>query len=123
VPNKLAPEWSLIILAKVGVPYLVILDKYEGVVLHDNRGLLSGEDDAKRIDQVRAMIELLGFWVSSAQASASDNVARRDLARALTSGRLLPKIDAIKGKLETLTNTAPLLDRVRNIELAIQSSV
>lgn len=100
---------------------MVTLDVYEGVVLRDNQSFLSGQDDAKHTDQIRAMIELLGFWAKSAQSSSSDNKARQELARAVTSGHLITKIDAIKAGLETSPNTDPmLLDRIRGIEREIQ---
>ena len=117
----IAPEWSLLTMAKAGVPFLVILDRYQGVVLRDSQSLLTV--DARRLDQVRAMVELLGYWVSSAQTGTADNVARRELARAVTSNHLLPTIDMLKAKLETTPAARDLLDRLRSIEYAVQSSV
>jgi hypothetical protein len=123
LPDKLAPEWPLVIFAKVGVPYLTIFDTYEGVVLRDSQSLLIGEDDGKGLDQARAMVELLGYWVSSAQSSASDNTARRCLGRAMTSGRLIRIIDSMKAMLETSTNSNDLEERLDRIEFAMHSIV
>lgn len=118
----LKPAWTLLIFARVGVPYLVILDTYDAVVQRDGSLLVGGPEEKGR-DHVLAKVELLRFWVSSAQTSATDSAARSELARAVVSGRLLPKIDDIKSWLETSRDTGYVLETIREIEHGIQSSI
>ena len=121
VPNILSPGWTLLIFAKVGVEFLVVLDAYEQVLLRENQSLLSVESDRERMAQLEAMVELLEFWVSSAQSSSNDNKSREQLTRAVTSGHLTFKLDAIKSSLENsaIANSA-LLERVKKVEHNIQ---
>lgn len=120
VPDKVAPEWPLVVLSRVGVPHLLILDEYEAVMFRDSRGMLSGGDNSSRLDHSKAMIGLLHNWISSI---ATNNVARNEVARAVTAGRLLPRIDSIRARLQTMTNTSSLLDRLAALEAAVHAVV
>jgi hypothetical protein len=113
-----------VVLADAGVPFLTILDAYEGLLLKDEQIHLGGTDSSKRIDQIGASLELLGYWVSAAQSSSVAggqlNLARQELTREMASGRLTRKLDGIKAKLEALPTASVLLDQLREIEQSIQ---
>lgn len=113
----------MVILARVGVDYLSILDTYETLNRFENKSFVSENNDERSRRQMQAIIELLRHWVVSARSAVRDNKALQELSRAVTSGKLMPKIDSFRGKLETHSNTAALQESVRAIIHEIQNLV
>lgn len=115
--------YSLDILAKVGVPYLLILDSYESFV-QQNESRMSGSN-LVRLEYLGNMVDLIDSWVATAQSSsfASErrDVAEKELSRAMASGHLMPKMDSLRAKLETMGQAGPLLEQVRDIEDRIRA--
>jgi Non-repetitive/WGA-negative nucleoporin C-terminal len=123
VPGLLSPGWSLLMIAEVGVPYLMLMDAYEKVIHRNDRILLGGVDVDKHIKTVSAILELLEDWLSLAQSSSRavggghGNKAHQELSRAMASGRLMDKIESIKAKIEMMPEAATsLLGRLQAIE-------
>lgn len=111
-------------MADAGVPYIAILGSYE-VLTESQDQVVVGGDSRHRLRNLEATLDLLQHWATSAQSSglaASNDVetALSELRRATASGRLRPKIEALKGKLEASSGTANLLDRLSSIEEAFQ---
>jgi len=104
----------------VGVPFLVVLDEYERISQKDDHIITGSADSSSRLDHFVAMVDLLSYWVSSAQSSSfaggQPNAVRQELSHAMASGRLMPKIDGLKAKLEAIPGTSDVLDRLRLIE-------
>lgn len=129
VPGLLSPGWSLLTIADVGVPYLVVMDAYESVTQRNDRILLGGVDMDKHIEKVSATLELLEYWLSLAQSSSRTggghrNEAYQELSGAMASGRLMRKIESIKAKIEMMPEAATsLLGRLQGIEENIRYMV
>ncbi|GAX19428.1 nuclear pore complex protein Nup155 [Fistulifera solaris] len=121
LPDILRPEWPLIILARIGVPYLSILDTFETLNRYEIHGFVREQDDERWKREMHAIIELLRHWVASARSAAKDSKAWQELFRSLTSGKLMPKIDDLRIQLETHSNTAALQESIRVIAHEIQS--
>lgn len=117
-----SPGWSLITIAKVGVPCLVVLEEYESMSQRDDHILAGGIDPSRRLDHLTSIVDFLGYWVTSAQSSSIDggqpNSVRQELSRSIASGRLMPKIDNWKSKLEAMPGASDILNRLRAIEEA-----
>jgi len=112
-------------MARVGVPFHVILDAYETLVQLDDRGFTGTHGDPqRRLEHLSSMIELIEYWVASARNRAlggGEGMNRTsELSSAIASGGLMPKLDIIRSKLETMPDSAGLLQRIRAIEEAIQ---
>jgi hypothetical protein len=109
-------------IAKVGVPFLVVLEEYESMSQRDDHILAGGTDPSRRLDHFASIVDFLSYWVSSAQSSSIDggqpNSVRQELSRSIASGRLMPKIDNWKSKLEAMPGASDILDRLRAIEEA-----
>ena len=122
VPRLLSPGWSLLTIAEVGVPFLVVMDAYESVTQRNDRILLGSIDMDKHVEKVNGMLELLEHWVSLAQSSvraagSQRNEAYQELASAMASGRLMRKIERVKAKIELVPEAAAsLLGRLQSIE-------
>jgi len=115
------------------VPFLVILDSYESYMQRDESFSGTAQDIVKRSEQLSNMIDVIDYWISSASNGTSigsigsdgkmygsNEAAAMELKRAVASGRLMPKLDGMRSKLETMPNSAILLQRIRGIEESIQ---
>ena len=100
-----------------------ILDTYETLNRFESQRFVSEKDDERWKRQMQATIELLRHWVISARSAGRDNKVRQELSRAVTSGKLMPKIDNLCGSLETHSNTAVMQENVRAIVHEIQNLV
>jgi len=134
--RSLEPNWSLFVFVQAGVPFLVILDAYEGCIQQDEvifSGTAHGVDLRKRVEQISNMLSVIECWINSARnlsiiggalanggtVNGGVETAALELKRAVASGRLAPKLDGMRSKLETMPNSAGLLQRIRNIEESI----
>jgi hypothetical protein len=88
----------------------------------DDHILAGGTDPSRRLDHFASIVDFLSYWVSSAQSSSiaggQPNSVRQELSRSIASGRLMPKIDNWKSKLEAMPGASDILDRLRAIEEA-----
>jgi len=112
--------WSLDLLSRAGVPYLVILDAFESVVQEDQHRL--GEGSFRRLQNYASMIGLIESWVETAQGRDGPTHGQEEFSNAIVSGRLAAKLDSLRAKLETATapEALDLLDRIRIIEERIR---
>jgi hypothetical protein len=125
-PHLLSPGWSLVTIANVGVPFLVVMDAYESVSQRDDRIYLGGLDVDQHMERISAVLELLEYWVALAQSSAKTafghkNEAFREISAAMASGRWMRKMEGIKQKIEMIPEASrSLLGRLHSIEQNIR---
>ena len=127
LPSVLSPGWSLLVIADAGVPFLVTMDAYESIVPRNDPVSIGRLDIDKSIGRVSALLELLEYWVALASSSSksireSKNESLQELSVAVTSGRLMQKIEDIKQKIEMMPEASTsLLGRLQAIEQSISS--
>jgi hypothetical protein len=116
----LEPQWSLLVLIKVGVPFGLLLDSYESA-LHQN-----GENNGRngfsidRLKQSTCIVDLLECWISSANSPpyGDRDDAKGDLIRSLASGRLIQTMCDLKAwlQLSREASAQALLERVGRVD-------
>lgn len=126
-PQLLAPAWSLQVLTDAGISHMAVLNAYEGSAIPNETLLLGGPDGAPtdNNDKVRAMVGLLGHWVSKAGSrmatGTQDNKALAELQQERASGQLRLKILAIETYLsEMAPYPGSLLTDLKRIQREIQ---
>ena len=73
--RTLEAGWSLKIVANVGVPYMTVLNSFEGLAEQESQvGLLGGGVDQRR-DQLAAIVSLLDAWVTAAAQVSSEQAS------------------------------------------------
>jgi hypothetical protein len=126
LPRLLSPGWSLLIIVKVGVPFLVAMDAYESVHQRNDRIPMGGLDVDKHVEHVSALLELLEYWVSLAQTNSKlthgpKNAAYQEMSSAIATGRLMRRIEGLKQKMEMMPEESrSLLGRLQSIEQSIR---
>lgn len=118
--RDMEPQWSLMVLIKVGVPFGVLLDAYE-TALHQN-----GENDGRngfsidRLKQSMCIVDLLECWISRANGPAygDRDDPKGELMRAVASGRLIQTLCDLKAWLQLSRDESAraLLERVGRID-------
>lgn len=117
-------NWSLMLFARVGVPYLLILDVYESFIQSNEHHIVGGAEATKRGELYENMVSLIEYWVAAAQKDSYGtaeraNPARIELSRVDASGRFRPKLNALKLKIEGLPDSTYLLSRISTIETTL----
>jgi hypothetical protein len=107
-------SWSLVTLAKSGVPYSVLLDVYES---YYDRQRMSQGDESKVLEQLQNFIALLELWVDAARRGTT---GREDLMQAVATGRWLPRMERVRASIHSHRNEYSLVQRLDAIDEAIK---
>ena len=117
--------WPLTTLAEAGIPYLLILEAYE-TITHVVNSSTDESDPSKTLIHISASIELFLDWISNSQAAGQragqHNKARIELSRSMSTGDLMPKLNALRSRLEQI-QAEDLLERLDSIEESVSHLV
>lgn len=111
-PEVFSRSLPLKALAQAGVPYLILLDNYDRLILRSGSNSLAenGNNGTNRLNRLSAKMDLLESWVNSSTRSCDQT----ELQNAMSSGRFWSEVDGIRSVLDSNgVGEGHLRDRLR----------
>lgn len=115
-------SWPAQTVVDVGVPFYTLLESYESLQINENDSVNGGVDIATRLHRLASISEVLELWVTAALSSygsspmigsnnlyrsGQGNSASSQLAQAIATGGLLPRLELYKTALGGLVEGNP----------------